>query len=811
MRVIEGILGSNDTSRAIASIISLVHRELMQDPDFELAKDGKMAILSGLTKALTAFALLQYVTHKRSVKQLKTTVLWKGLVIDEETSEEAVMQYNLENNKERKQEHDAHVLHELQKYLAQENEQISEQQRDEEKTSNSGQLVVPPAPFDLYEITTTTKRTTTTTTCIKPVNSKDNPSAAKYVIVRADEQDQQAFMAMVENGCARRARPRGNSLPTPGNYKVLLSSLSQKLSRKKVERKEKYETDSMDWEPVTVRSSSTSATVSAAAQFDESDDNNSNSTLTRRPSSWNSPRRSFSDFYPNTSFISRKKQRNSSPPSSLALSSPPILPHRRISSANNTPIPSMTPLDGDEYFTPRAQRSNSISSVTSISKTLTTTTFSNTPQTDLSAGCFPRDHLVRNIARFMRYASAAYGESFMRILGIGNIPKILPTSYHHHSNHHAFAHHTGVAVEDILLSSYTDRSMLTMHHPSIHELVHYVTVDHNARAIVLTCRGTLGLSDLLTDLTCTYSTVKLPEQEIDHSPAAPEYKAHGGMLEAAQFLAKAKGKIFRAIREGLEQYPAYGLVLVGHSLGGGVASLLGILWSETRESYSRHCGSDQMHLEDAPFVISPSSGLPHGRPIHCYVYGPPCVMSRDLSEYCGRGLVTSIVHGYDIVSCLSLGLLKDFKNIAVSLHKEAHVADDIIRRVVGRYRKADGDGNDDDEQQENWFWAMIKTLRADMQAEKLYPPSTIYIIESAPKLASDTQQETQAEHSAARQSQHRRASTVVLSRCDNIHARFSEIVFSRSMFMDHSPSSYEKVIRRLCRGYFGEYRAYEKL
>lgn len=374
-----------------------------------------------------------------------------------------------------------------------------------------------------------------------------------------------------------------------------------------------------------------------------------------------------------------------------------------------------------------------------------------------------QNHIINNIAHFMRYASAAYGESFMRILGIGDIPTDLPSTHHHHPNHHAFAHHTGNSVEDILLSSYTDRSPLHLHNPSIHALVHYVTVDHAAKAIVLTCRGTLGLSDILTDLSFDYTEFTLPQTN-------KTFKAHSGMLDAAQLLAKEKGKVYQKIRQGLDSYPDYGLVMCGHSLGAGVASLLCVLWSK------------QMTTGQQPFFVTSSkSGLPPGRPIHCYAYGPPGVMSLDLSNYCA-GLVTSVVHGYDIVSSLSLGLLKDFKNIATSLHAESNAADEIISRVVGRLQQKKNKKKKQIEEDEDdqWFWAMIKTMRADMTAEKMFPPSTVYIIETIPH--------TKQQHK------------VVLCRCDDVQARFSEIVFTRTMFMDHSPLMYEKAIRKLCRG-----------
>jgi hypothetical protein len=410
---------------------------------------------------------------------------------------------------------------------------------------------------------------------------------------------------------------------------------------------------------------------------------------------------------------------------------------------------------------------------------------------------FPRNHIINNIAHFMRYASAAYGESFMRILGIGNIPNVLPSSHHHHPNHHAFAHHTGNSVEDILLSSYTGRSPLHLHNPSMHALVHYVTVDHAAKAIVLTCRGTLGLSDVLTDLNCEYSEFTLPSEDDDKT--AKKYKAHSGMLDAAQLLAKEKGKVYRKIRQGLENYPDYGLVMCGHSLGASVVSLLSVLWSERKQDEGEK--EDYFSNQEFPlllsdtmpsFVTSRLSGLPAGRPIHCYAYGPPGVMDLELSQYCA-GLVTTVVHGNDVVATLSLGILKDFKNIATSLHLEQEATEEIINRVVGRMRQKSKDQEEmDDEfnEDDQWFWAMIKTMRADMTSEKMYPPNTVYLIEAIPQTEQDK---------------------IVLSRCDDVEARFSELLFSRTMFIDHSPLMYERSIRKLCKGYFGDQEAYEKV
>lgn len=49
-------------------------------------------------------------------------------------------------------------------------------------------------------------------------------------------------------------------------------------------------------------------------------------------------------------------------------------------------------------------------------------------------GLFPRDHLVRNIHRYCRYSSAAYGQNFLRVLGLGATEFMFPTTGRHHAN-----------------------------------------------------------------------------------------------------------------------------------------------------------------------------------------------------------------------------------------------------------------------------------------------------------------------------------------------------------------------------------------
>ncbi|KWU45680.1 alpha/beta-hydrolase [Rhodotorula sp. JG-1b] len=375
------------------------------------------------------------------------------------------------------------------------------------------------------------------------------------------------------------------------------------------------------------------------------------------------------------------------------------------------------------------------------------------------SGNFPHQHLVSNLQHFARYSSAAYGQSFLRIFGIAKHEFKFPHT-EIHANNHAFAHHVGIHVEDILLSSFTDPGP-TFATDKISQIVNYVAVDHSVKAVVLACRGSLGLADILTDLTCSYEPIPIPDGDPDGT-----YYVHSGMYCSSTTL--QRGTVHDVIADALAKYPEYGLVLCGHSLGGGVASLLSILWSMPSTAFRQHVnglGGTKRALDDfppisTPFVTSLASGLPPGRPISCYTYGVPCVASPDLVAYC-RGLVISTVHNYDIVPTLSLGVLRDFKSMAVGFYAEQGLCEEIVGRT--HYHKLDSATDPADD---NWLWSLRTTIRASSDNEKLYPPGDSL----HPR---------------------REGRRVLLRAIDDVERRFSEPVFSRTMLSDHSPAAYE--------------------
>ncbi|KAJ1822886.1 hypothetical protein LPJ56_000497 [Coemansia sp. RSA 2599] len=481
------------------------------------------------------------------------------------------------------------------------------------------------------------------------------------------------------------------------------------------------------------------------------------------------------------------------------------------------------------------------------------------------------------------------------------------------------------------------RQRLVYRNPSIHALVHYIAVDHATRSVVLACRGTLGISDLFVDMICEYETVQLPGHPATRD--GQEFRVHSGMWHSALMLSDTSSEVFKEVAEALRLYPEYGLVLTGHSLGGGVASLLTLLWSQPLFDHKDPAASTA-NLPPTPgstvgslrrFVTTDKFGLVSSRPIHCFSFGSPCSTNAALSYYC-RGLVTSVANTDDFVTYLSVGACVDILNISAVLGRERGVAEKIVRRFmaaqrdkIGRklnlfdfdfsklraYSYSDDEedkGDDDDEKgqdkgkskgyywwsratassagsdgkadddgaassrsgsplpsrpskrQKNsqddgdgkgntkgkgkdksksksksqlkadlddWHWSLVKTLRANMDSEKLYPPGDVFILampgddevadRRLPKQDAETKQSQTGGVGTANPAQKTSSRStpsagegpsdkaqpvaaavpVGLFYCPDVTERFSELRFTRNMIAHHLPSTYERRISAL--------------
>ncbi|KAL1881554.1 hypothetical protein Plec18167_003151 [Paecilomyces lecythidis] len=428
-------------------------------------------------------------------------------------------------------------------------------------------------------------------------------------------------------------------------------------------------------------------------------------------------------------------------------------------------------------------------------------------------GIFPANHLVQNVRRFCRFASASYGSSALKVMGISEVTKVVRSTHSDHYEHSSFSDHTGLPPSTILLSSFVDPeggSNSKGETGTGFPLVHYLSIDHESKAIVLTLRGTWGFEDILTDMTCDYDDLEWQGKN---------WKVHKGMLASARRLLEGGGgRVMLTIKAALEEFADYGVIFCGHSLGGGVASLLATLISEPNTdsngpsfvtasslSAARPLLLTADHREQAQAHMAYS--LPAGRPIHVYAYGPPAVMSPFLRR-ATRGLITTVVNGQDVVPSLSLGILHDTHGVAQAFKTDTSGAKSHIRSRVWEALKESiinkfyvnqppiivnaGEGAGDDA----WAWAALKTLRAEMMAPKLVPPGEVFVVETMRVLQRDAFTSNVGNDGYLG----RPATRVQFKFVRNVEALFSELRFGSGMLGDHNPARYEASLAALARG-----------
>ncbi|KAI5860978.1 hypothetical protein GGS23DRAFT_578242 [Durotheca rogersii] len=420
-------------------------------------------------------------------------------------------------------------------------------------------------------------------------------------------------------------------------------------------------------------------------------------------------------------------------------------------------------------------------------------------RTGMVDGMFPEFHILRNITRYSRYASAVYGSHFLKFMGITNDLPALKGLDETHRDIRSFAYHTDLPPDSIILSSFVDPqggSDSTGSTDTGIPLVHTIALDEESKAVVLSCRGTLGFEDVLADMMCEYD---------DLVWRGKPYKVHKGIhASARRLLYGGDGRVLATLKEALEEFPDYGLVLCGHSLGGGVTALLGAMLAEPAAVGTAFITSAEPR--QALLTDGRSQGnfshilLPPGRPIHVYAYGPPATMSPSLQK-ATRGLITSTVNGNDLVPFLSLGVLHDFQAVALAFKTDNSEAKAEVRRRIwegfqsGLADKWYNNGpKHRNEEEDKWAYAALKTLRASMMSSKLLPPGEVFSVESTPALRRD------AFLQAGTGQVGRPATRIVFKYVRDVEARFREVRFGSSMLQDHSPGRYEDALRRLTNG-----------
>ncbi|EIN10153.1 alpha/beta-hydrolase [Punctularia strigosozonata HHB-11173 SS5] len=303
----------------------------------------------------------------------------------------------------------------------------------------------------------------------------------------------------------------------------------------------------------------------------------------------------------------------------------------------------------------------------------------------------------------------------------------------------------------------------------------------------------------------------LPTPSVLHEPK--KYKVHGGMLRMMRAMGRHGKPVHVAVRDALRKNKGYELVLCGHSLGAGVAALLGLSWADPKTCLTVR-----------------SSGLPVGRRVSVYCFAPPCLTDEALTVL-AADMVTSFVYSHDVVSRLSLGSICDIRNAAMWLcdaqsrassskkgrgkgheqtnnvgqrdtkgkgrEKEAGSLAPEVKESMGegykrvtkralRFRAGIGSAEDAD-----WFLAIRKTLEANMQHADLFPPGrTWWAIRDGDLHPSNRST------SPAGTGQHA-GEKVRLFEVLDARKVFGQIVFAKDMLSSHLPHQYDRVLHEL--------------
>ncbi|KAJ8283944.1 hypothetical protein COCON_G00027940 [Conger conger] len=235
---------------------------------------------------------------------------------------------------------------------------------------------------------------------------------------------------------------------------------------------------------------------------------------------------------------------------------------------------------------------------------------------------------LERAAHCMRFAAAAYGWPLYvysnPLTGVfklsGDCCRNRSAEYDIVGGDHLGCHFTSILQSTGL--QYRDFIHISFHN-QIYEIPFYVALDHKKEAVLVAVRGTLSFRDVLTDLSADCEN--LPIEGVTGT-----CYAHKGITQAATYIHK------KLINDGILNQaftiaPEYRLVITGHSLGAGTASVLAILLR---------------------------SAFPT---LQCYAFSPPGgLLSKALAEY-SKEFVVSVVLGKDLVPRLSIPNMEDLK------------------------------------------------------------------------------------------------------------------------------------------------------
>eukprot|EP01126_Amoeba_proteus_P024692 TRINITY_DN24802_c0_g1_i1.p1 TRINITY_DN24802_c0_g1~~TRINITY_DN24802_c0_g1_i1.p1 ORF type:complete len:475 (+),score=86.67 TRINITY_DN24802_c0_g1_i1:581-2005(+) len=226
-------------------------------------------------------------------------------------------------------------------------------------------------------------------------------------------------------------------------------------------------------------------------------------------------------------------------------------------------------------------------------------------------------HVLGDLCYWMKYAIAIYG---WPLLIYSNGPCVMfpdgHTCYHPSYVDEDNCCGTNAAAMKLTLGEESEVVYGNFDNPVFHT-PYLIAIDHVKRCVVISLRGTLSLADVLVDASCQDQNIPYPDLEEETT------FTHWGMWKSANSVKQdidKKGVLKRIMQN--EIYRHHGLIIVGHSLGAGTATLLSFLLKAEYEN------------------------------LRCIAYSPPgALLSLPAARHCSA-FVTSVIVGDDWVGRL---------------------------------------------------------------------------------------------------------------------------------------------------------------
>jgi hypothetical protein len=242
-----------------------------------------------------------------------------------------------------------------------------------------------------------------------------------------------------------------------------------------------------------------------------------------------------------------------------------------------------------------------------------------------SGAPLPPAALPEQLALFTAFALASYGFFLPNALQTAELPRPLPE---------LVAAKTGVAESDVLFFNHSLAASLSSEHRAASRSVdkehvtlprYFIALHRPTKSLVLAIRGSVAVRDIVTDLLC------------DSVPFL-HGAAHRGILGAAKtVLADAAPRL----AEQLQLHPDFRLVVTGHSLGGGCATLIALLLLSGMPSLPLQLSAEQ-RASLRCFAIAPPP-----------VVGPASAFTAALLGFDPAQQIVALVNGDDVVPRLS--------------------------------------------------------------------------------------------------------------------------------------------------------------